>query len=279
MKLKLVFILLILFGFYHNADSQQISAMSFNIRYDNPNDGENQWSERKESAVSLISEYDPNFIGIQEGLIPQLGYIDNGLQDYTYIGVGRDDGAQKGEYTAIFYDTTKFSLIEQNTFWLSKTPDEVSVGWNASMERICTYGHFTDRNTGKNIYVFNTHFDHIGRKARNNSSKLILLTIKRLGVTDSCLIVMGDFNSLPNEKPIKILSNTFDIPLSLNHEFPKGPWGTYNGFNAEIFPTERIDYIFSKNLSLNQYLHINAKRISGLCVSDHLPVFATFNYK
>lgn len=279
MNLRLVVLLSVLFGLFCNADAQQISTMSFNIRYDNPDDGENQWSERKESSLSIISEYDPNFIGIQEGLIHQLGYIDNGLPDYTYIGVGRDDGVQKGEYTAIFYDTTRFSLIDQSTFWLSKTPSEVSVGWNASMERICTYGHFNDINTGRNVYVFNTHFDHVGRKARKNSSKLILLTIERLGIMDSCIILMGDFNSQPKEKPIRILSNTLDIPLSLNHEFPKGPWGTYNGFNAEIIPTKRIDYIFSKNLSLNQYLHINTKRFNGLCVSDHLPVYTIFRYK
>ena len=279
MKSRLIIILSVFIFLHYDGASQQVSTMSFNIRYDNPADGINQWSERKEDVVRIISEYDPGFIGIQEGLVNQLKYIDNSLDDYTYIGVGRDDGKQKGEYTAIFYDTSKFSLVNHGTFWLSKTPPKVSIGWDASMERICTHGHFIDRVTGKNVYIFNTHFDHIGSKARKNSARLILREIERLGIMDSCLVVMGDLNCEPQDKPIRILSQSLEIPLLFNHEFPKGPWGTYNGFNGDIIPTKRIDYIFSKNLDLVQYLHVNAKGISGLCVSDHLPVFAVYRFK
>jgi endonuclease/exonuclease/phosphatase family metal-dependent hydrolase len=273
---KHVFGLLVLM-ICQQTSAQDLSAMSFNIRFDNPNDNLNQWSERKADVVSVLKNYKPSFFGIQEGLINQLEYIDENMRGYQYIGVGRDDGRQKGEYTAIFYDSTRFSLVHEITFWLSKTPDKISIGWDAQMLRICTYGHFIDNNTGKNIYVFNTHYDHIGKKSRKNSSKLLLNTFKNLGISDSCLIIMGDFNSLPEEKPIKILANNLDLPIKSKNKPIQGPKGTFNGFDPTVIPIKRIDYVFSKNLSVKLYMHINAKRNNGLCVSDHLPVLIEYN--
>ncbi len=274
-RIAAIFLALLFFAVF-DISAQQLSIMSFNIRYDNQSDGENSWDNRKESVLNLVKDYSPDFLGIQEGLINQVGYMDNGLNDYTYIGVGRDDGKQNGEYAAILYDSTRFNLVDQNTFWLSKTPEKVSVGWDASMERICTYGQFEHKETKQNIYVFNVHFDHIGAKARKNSAKLILSTIKELGLLDSCLIVMGDFNAQPKEKPILILNRNLDNPVTVTSGFPVGPYGTYNGFNQEIIPTSRIDYIFSRNLITKIYDHVNIKRNNGLCISDHLPVYAVY---
>ena len=110
----------------------------------------------------------------------QVEYLAKNLSNYEYIGVGRDDGKQKGEYTALFFDKTKFSVLEESTFWLSDKSDMISVGWDASMERICTYGLFEHNATGKSIWVFNTHFDHIGVIAREKSAELIISKIKGL---------------------------------------------------------------------------------------------------
>jgi len=170
MKFKLLiflFIPAIAFG-------QTFNVMTYNIRYDNPSDGKNAWSLRKECLVSQIEKYNPAILGIQEGLHHQVLYLDSCFSKYAYIGVGRDDGKTKGEYCAIFYDTLQFRVIESSTFWLSGTPERVSVGWDAALERICTYAIFENVQTGKRILVFNTHFDHIGVIARKKSAQLIV---------------------------------------------------------------------------------------------------------
>ncbi len=258
---------------------QSVSVMSFNIRYDNYNDGQNKWQNRKQEVTELIKDYHPDFLGIQEGLFNQIQFMIDSLHGYNYIGVGRDDGKQAGEFSAVLYDTTKFHPEDIHTFWLSKTPAEVSVGWDASMERICTFGRFVHNASARNFYVFNTHFDHMGRKARKNSAKLIMLTIKEMGIKDSCIVVMGDLNSLPSEKPVKVLSGFLQYPRNTNTVAIEGPAGTYNGFDTTNLPAKQIDYIFSKNLIPKQYIHINDKRQNGLWISDHLPVYGVFEYR
>lgn len=258
--------------------SQNLSVMSFNIRYDNVYDAENNWHNRKAEVAELIQEYGPDFLGIQEALYNQVQYLDSNLMVYKYIGVGRDDGEKAGEFSPVFYDTSKFLLTSQNTFWLSKTPDEVSVGWDASMERICTYGIFKEKNSGKYIYVFNTHFDHIGKKARKKSATLILSKIEEMNIGDSAIILMGDFNSLPVASTIKKINKVLSDPLLNTSITSSGSEGTFNGFDIGIIQNKRIDYIFHKNLEPLNYKHIDKKRENGLFISDHFPVFATFNF-
>ena len=136
----------------------------------------------------------PELIGFQEVTHSQLLFLTDELSSYEFIGVGRDDGKTKGEYSPIFYNKNNFRLITENTFWLSKTPEKVSVGWDASMERICTYGLIEDKRSNKRIWVFNTHLDHIGKDARARSIELILDTIEKLNEEDNPIILTGDFN-------------------------------------------------------------------------------------
>jgi endonuclease/exonuclease/phosphatase family metal-dependent hydrolase len=250
--------------------------MSFNIRYNNINDGENSWQERKEELKDLVLDYNPDFIGIQEGLYDQVSYIDSCLINYSYIGVGRDDGKKAGEYSPVFYDTSMYQMTYNKTIWLSKTPEKVSVGWDASMERICSYGVFSDKQTGKNLYVFNTHFDHLGKKARKKSASTIISVIENMGISDSSIILMGDLNSTPNEPPIKKLSKYFNDPVD-DDVVLVGPQGTFNGFDPDFKQDKRIDYIFFKNLFPISYSHIDQKRENNLFISDHFPVLAKFN--
>ena len=251
--------------------------MTYNIRYDNPDDGDNWWEVRKAETVKLIKYYNPDFLGIQEGLHPQVKYIADHCDQYAYIGVGRDDGKTGGEFTALYYNKSRFTLIEDNTFWLSEKPDQISVGWDASMERICTYGHFVDMTTDLEYYVFNTHFDHRGPIARENSAKLIVSKIKELGIANQKIIVMGDLNCRPDSEPIHAFGSLLDDSGDISANGIYGPVGTFNHFDPSYVPDGRIDYVFSKNLSVASYRNIDDRRSNNLWPSDHLPILVVFN--
>ena len=163
--------------------AQTLTTLTFNIRYDNPDDGKNSWEQRKTSVVALLEHYAPQIFGLQEGLLQQVRYLKEHLGPYNYVGVGREDGKEKGEYSPIFYDTTQYEMISNSTFWLSNTPEKVSVGWDAALERICTCALFRHQESGKYLWVFNTHFDHMGVKARQKSAQLLLkIQIEQFGL-------------------------------------------------------------------------------------------------
>lgn len=255
----------------------QEKAMTFNIRYNNPDDGENWWENRKGDVVKLLTYYQPDFFGTQEGLLEQLNFIDDELPMYNYVGVGRDDGAQKGEFTAIFYNVKKYELIKTETFWLSETPDKISVGWDASMERICTYGAFKNLEDKAIVHVFNGHFDHIGPEARKRSAMVMKQKINQLKILEEPIIVMGDFNCEETDEPIQVFNSFLDDGISNSQNGLYGPSGTFNGFDKNMVPQNRIDYIFTKNITtIKNYRHVNDKRNNGLCISDHLPVLIEF---
>lgn len=268
---------LVLFSF--KIQAQEFKAMSYNIKYDNVKDTINNWNDRKAAMVDLLKKHNPQFIGMQEVLFRQLEYLNESLTNYTYIGVGRDDGKQKGEFSPILYDATKYELLESNTFWLSKTPDKISVGWDAAMERICSYGLFLNKNTKKKLWVFNTHFDHIGVKARKKSVKLILKKIKQLNTQKLPVALMGDFNLIPEEKPIQLLQKKMNDGLTIAKSPLEGPKGTFNGFDVDDPMERRIDYIFTKGFAVESYLHIDERLENGKHISDHLPVLTTLSKK
>jgi endonuclease/exonuclease/phosphatase family metal-dependent hydrolase len=253
--------------------------MSYNLRYDNPNDGVNTWDHRKESVLKLINYYRPEILGIQEGLHHQVAYLDEKLSNYEYIGVGRDDGKQKGEYAAIFFDKTKFAVLKSATFWLSDKSDTISVGWDASMERICSYGLFKHLSSQKKIWVLNTHFDHIGALARKKSSELIISKMAGLNHEALPTILMGDLNALPDSKPIALLKTFLDDGMDISTKPMYGPPGTFNGFNPTTKIDRRIDYIFTSKFNILSYGHIDKKRTDNNYISDHLPVIAEIVFK
>lgn len=260
------------------AFAQVHTFMSYNIRYNNPNDGENKWDDRKDAVVALINHYDPLVFGIQEGLIEQVKFIKDKAVHYDYIGVGRDDGKEKGELSAIFYDKEKLTLLKEGTFWLSETPDKVSKDWDAALPRICTYGQFEVKATKEVFWFFNTHFDHIGKEARANSASLIIEKIKTLTGTGSRVILSGDFNAKPDSQPIKNI-NLYMLDGFSNAEKPfYGPMGTFSGFDTTAKLEDRIDYIFFLNMSAISLTHLDDRRSNGLWVSDHLPVLFQANF-
>jgi len=258
--------------------AQTLTLLTFNIRYDNPNDEKNGWEFRKESVASLINHYSPQIFGIQEGLYAQNQYLKNNLKNYSYIGVGREDGKKKGEYSPIFFDSTQYRVIKNSTFWLSDKPDNVSVGWDAALERICTYGLFQNIETGKYLWVFNTHFDHIGVQARKMSALLILKKIKELNTEKLPVVLMGDFNTSTGSEPIIAIKSELSESSTISQKPLYGPTGTFNGFNPTNTITECIDFIFVEKFKVISCTHIDDKKNDDLCISDHYPVLVELNF-
>lgn len=271
---KIFYLLVLITIFSCSLEQENLNIMTYNIRYGNANDGENHWSKRKEFLSNQINYYHPDILGIQEGLEHQVHFLDSVLVDYNYIGVGRDDGKAKGEYSAIFYNSEKFKVIENNTFWLSETPSKISVGWDAAMERICTYGLFETIATKQQFYVFNTHFDHIGNQARLKRAELILQKITELNTNNLPVLVLGDFNLTPETAPIQQLSKELNDSKKVSKLEPFGSTGTFNCFKFNMPVTARIDYIFTSknNISVEKYAVLSDSKDCKY-PSDHLPVF------
>lgn len=261
-------------------NAQSMKAMTYNIRFDNPADGPNTWDQRRDKVVGLVQFYEPDVLGTQEGLKHQLDYIKTGLGNYDYVGVGRDDGKEKGEYSALFYRTDRLVLLESSTFWLSLTPEVPSKGWDAALERVCTYALFRVKKTGKKIWVFNTHFDHVGQDARVQSARLILEKIRTLTAKKNHrVILMGDFNLTPDEQAISTLKEGLTDTRETAGAKAYGPESTFNAFKFDLPPDRRIDYIFTgkTGFSLTRYAVID-DFYDFKYPSDHLPVLADLRF-
>lgn len=255
--------------------SQNVKVMSYNIRFDNPNDGENKWSLRKEFLANQIQFYQPDFIGMQEGKLHQLQYLDSTLSDYNFIGRGRDNSENQGEFSALFYNSKKYKVVNQATFWLSETPNQVSKGWDAQLERICTYGLFEELKTKKQFYVFNTHFDHVGVAARLNSAKEIVEKIKEINTKNLPLVLTGDFNSEPTSDAYLYLASNLNDTRSSSKSPSFGPAGTFNNFEFHKPVTLLIDFIFTSKNTGEVIKHaVLSDSKDCKYPSDHLPVYA-----
>lgn len=262
---------------------QEIRVMTYNIRYDNPDDGVNQWSNRKERVANLIQFNKADVFGLQEALHHQLTWLDEHLPEYDWVGVGRTDGKLEGEFSPIFYNTQHMEKLESDTFWLSPTPDKPSKGWDAALPRICTWVRLRDRNTGKEFIVFNTHFDHRGEQARQESAKVILQKISEIAGEDTPVILTGDFNTQPGTKPYNIITQQLNDAFQSSNTPHYGPKATYldegGGFSVSSGEGgRRIDYIFT-NQSVKVLRHgIISSFRDGRFPSDHLPVAADVTF-
>ncbi len=252
---------------------QSFEVMTDNIRFDNPGDGINQWSLRKDKLIALIKKYDPEIFGVQEALIHQLNDIQSGLEGYQYLGVGRDDGKEKGEYSAIFFKNGRFSVNKSGTFWLSETPDVPgSKSWDAAITRIATWALFTEKPSRRQFFVINTHYDHIGTEARDQSSKLLAQKAKEIAGKKP-VIITGDFNCTRDEQPYKTLIEQNQIKLT--DAAPANPPGTFCNFGVNSQPCRPIDYVFySNDWQIKNYLVITDNDGKNY-PSDHLPVEVT----
>jgi endonuclease/exonuclease/phosphatase family metal-dependent hydrolase len=264
-----------------NSYSQVLKVMSYNLRLDTPYDSVNQWPNRIDKVVALIAKYNPDIIGVQEALHHQLQDLLKNLPNYSYCGVGRDDGKEKGEYSAILFRNSRFGLLDTHTEWLSETPEiPGSKSWDAAITRVYTIARFFDRDTKKEFLVVNTHFDHIGKIARAASSKLIkaYLAGMKAGGSTAPVIVSGDFNSEPTEEPYLNMLNEDHKDLILLDSRPAASTaGTFCGFKVGGMPCRTIDFIFHTK----EWVAINYQVITDndgtYYPSDHLPVVVDFD--
>lgn len=278
--MKKITLLLSFFSFSILLIGQSATFMSYNIRMDTPNDSLNAWPHRKAFLLNQIQFYQPDVIGTQEGFLHQLAYLNNGLTSHTYVGVARDDGKTKGEYTAIFYNKDRFDLLKEGTFWLSSTPDTVGLGWDAVCNRTCTYILIKQKDTGQRYWVFNTHFDHVGKVARAEASKLILEKIKTYASDNEPIILLGDFNVEPTDPVYDLLTSQLSDSWAVSQQTPFGNEGTFNGFKFNQPLTRRIDYIFvnHQQVTVEKYATLSDSK-NCRYPSDHLPVFVKIALK
>jgi endonuclease/exonuclease/phosphatase family metal-dependent hydrolase len=258
--------------------SQDLQVMTFNIRYNNPGDSLNAWPLRKDILASQVLFHEVQLLGVQEALHGQIVDLKERLPNFKTIGIGRD-GGEKGEYSAIFYDSTRLQALGSATFWLSLTPEVVaSKSWDAAITRIVTWARFKDHKTGKTFFAFNTHFDHIGKEARRESAKLLLQKVASIAGTTPAIIT-GDFNASPTDEPIRIIMDKRDpLHLTDTKEISAtphyGPTGTFNGFGPKERDDQPIDYIFIKGPWKVKKHATLSQTWSGRFASDHFAVLA-----
>lgn len=266
-----------------NARCSSFRVMSFNIRFDNPGDSGNRWDNRAEMVASMIRFHDADLVGIQEALIGQLRNLRDRLEDYDWTGVGRDDGAEEGEFSAILFRKGRFNLTSHGTFWLSEKPGAPGPGWDAACNRVVTWGLFTDRITGRTVAHFNTHFDHMGTLARKESALLLKKNIPQLAGTLP-VIVTGDLNCNDRSEPYRIITDTAGSPrlydsYHVSHLPPHGPESSWSGFTSAGTDGERIDYIFVTH-DFSVLRHGILSDAWGTCFpSDHMPVIAEIIFR
>ena len=248
------------------------SVMSFNIRTSNAKDGTNSWEFRADAVLAMIQDQNPDVLGLQEATFGQVSPLAYFLDDYKWVGVGRDDGKKGGEYMAVFYNKKRVSLAKWGTFWLSETPDTPSKGWDAAYFRSATWCLFKDKTSGKKYLVVNTHLDNEGAEARANGLSLILDKISAMNGEGLPVIVMGDFNMTlgdPSMAPArKALQNARTTAAKSDELDTCHDWG--RNFSA-------IDFIWYKGFSSCVEYETVTKPYAGRAyVSDHYPIKAKF---
>lgn len=253
----------------------ELGVMSFNMRYDRPDEGDLNWSVRRDRIVKLIAQQSPDIIGAQELLHHQYKYMDSVLVGYSSVGVARDDGKEEGEYNPVFFRSDRFTALDSGTFWLSETPDEPgTLGWDGACKRIATWALFKENVSGKEFLAVNTHLDHVGEVARHEGIMLLSERIEQLR-DGRPAILTGDFNSTPDSEPVTLLlSQGIFVHTRDAAGTVTGPEWSFSDF-GQIPEAECtfIDYIFTCGFSVISHERMT-DTVDGGLVSDHAPVFA-----
>lgn len=256
--------------------SQYLTIGSYNIRNENTYDTGNLWKDRSPYLTKLVQYHNFDIFGVQEALAHQLETLEKGLFNFAYYGIGRDDGKEAGEHSAIFFKKSKFTLMQKGDFWLSATPDVPSKSWDAPCcNRICTWVQLKDNKTGKSFFVFNAHYDYEKDLARNESSKLILAKIVAIAGNEP-VILTGDMNGGNTTSWYKLLANSGKIVDT--YKLAKYPYlmrGSFNEFGKSN-DGELIDHVFcSKQFSVKRWALLTDTYGNGKFPSDHCPIAAT----
>ena len=252
-----------------------LKVMSYNVRFGTADDGVYSWPNRQDAAVAMIEDQRPAVFGVQEGLRFQLEFIAEKCPEYQYVGVGREDGEERGEHMAVFYDTTRVDLKDWGTYWLSETPDEPSKGWDAACKRTATWTLLYDKKTDKHFYFVDTHLDHVGEVAREKGLALVVERIGAMNPENYPMILLGDFNVFPDDPCLAglraVMTDAREVaPVTSNES-------TYHGYGTvEKAP---IDYIFYSGFSgCEEFARVTKPYLECPYVSDHYPVTAVLKY-
>lgn len=278
---KLLFLLLTITLFSCKEKPVELNVMTYNIRFDNPQDSLNSWQYRKDVAAQIIKDKNIDIVGTQEVLVNQLNDLKERLPEYAALGVGRLDGKEAGEYSPLLYKKNRFTEIESGHFWLSENPEAVGVkGWDAACERVATWAILKDKESGKEFFVLNTHLDHMGQIARQESVKLLLKKSSELS-KGLPVIITGDFNAESDSDVIKHLTESKQLIDSKSiAASTKGAPYTFHNF-GRIPAEERplIDYIFVNDKSEVLEYEVISDKLNDIYLSDHAPVSVKLNIK
>lgn len=228
------------------AEEVRFNVATYNLRQINEEDSirGNGWERRCPIIARLAGYHEFNIFGTQEGFKRQLENLKALMPGYDYIGVAREDGKEEGEHSAIFYDTAMFELLDHGDFWLSETPDRPGLGWDAACVRICSWGKFRHRESGRVFQLFNLHLDHVGHQARIESVRLVQEKMKEIGM-DLPTFLTGDFNVDQTDSAYAELSHSGF--LSDSYALAESPYalnGTFNNYKTAGYTDSRIDHIF-----------------------------------
>ena len=258
-----------------------LRLMSFNIRYGTARDGADAWPRRRGLVAEVIREFRPGAGGLQEALHFQLVELEELLPAYDWVGVGRDDGAEAGEYAAILYRRDRLEVLDQGTFWFSDTPDiPGSTSWGNDLPRICTWARFRDRTRKETFLHFNVHWDHRSQASRERGAHLLLDRIRRIRRQGEPVVVTGDFNAGEDNPAFRTLLEDPDVPLRdtfrvLHPE--EEAVGTFHGFRGDT-EGEKIDAVLADPSWNVQEAAIQRWRQAGAYPSDHYPVTAVLGW-
>ena len=259
-----------------------IRVMSVNVRYGTAPDGANVWANRRALLMRTIRAFDPDLLGAQEALAFQCDELRRELPGHGFVGVGRDDGKAKGEFSPIYYRADRFQRIDSGQFWLSETPDVAgSKSWDSAFPRLATWVRLRDRrDDGRELLYVNTHWDHAGSDARLHSARLIRDRIASLAGPGAAVIVTGDLNCTEDDEPFAVLIGRGDDALRLidayraTHPERGTDEATFHGFRGTIAGS-RIDFVFHTSPFETLDAAIHRVHEAEVFASDHYPVTAT----
>ena len=264
------------------AKGSSIQVIDYNLHTSELTGTENELSLRAERAITLFEGYKADSMGFQEANVHWMELLNNGLEEYACVGVGRENGTNdenSGEASPIFYLKDKYELVDSGTFWLSDTPDVPSIGWDAAYRRVCTWAVLRNKKTGETYAHVNTHLDHVGTTARTRGMQMVIEKIKEFNVPVVCT---GDFKTAENSGIYnQMLASGFmndtkklaDVVLN-----PGATMANYN-VNANLDSGAAIDFIFAAQDSFQvQTYKVLRDRVNNKFISDHLGVYAELTF-
>ena len=253
-------------------EPKELKVMSYNIRLGVANDGTNSWQFRAPATPAMLEAQKPDVFGVQEAHDFQIAFMEEFCRNYKSVGVGRENGKKEGEHMSIFWNKKTVSLLKWGTFWLSETPEDPSMGWDAACKRTATWALMKDKKTGRKFYFVNTHLDHVGKQAQKNGLKLIVDRIATINPQGYPMVLTGDFNIRPDNPALadldKIMQSARKIAPKTDNR------NTFNGWSVKK-TAEVIDYIYVSGFSAcKEYRTVTDKYLERPFVSDHYPIFA-----